>query len=482
MSLKKSLILIYTLFLLIGSVVQAGQNIPKEVFSERRRRLMEEMKDGVAILKNSDHVIRNHDVNYYPYRGDSDFYYLTGFDEPKAILVLIPNAEKQSILFVQPTSVMESMWHGDLPGIEGAMEIFGADTAYPVADFERWLGRFLYHNDHIYFNVKDEDLAERIHNRLPKLRRGDTKKLIDVKALINELRIIKGPEEIELIRRAVDIVCDAHLEVMKVAEPGMYEYELEAIFSYVFEKSGARRKAFESIVASGPNATVLHYSDSNRQIKAGELVMMDMGAENQYYASDVTRVIPVDGSFSKEQKEIYEIVLEMEDAIINHMVPGNGFFDCLAQGEEIAKEGLYRLGLITDRNTTWQHLLYYFSYCGHAMGLDVHDVGDYGNFTNGGRALEPGMVFAIEPLLYVGENLIPAFRMTAMRRYRIAESDVDAFLEEIRPVLDKYMYVAARVEDDVLITENGNEVLSKQLPRTVKDIEKAMKKKGEWVR
>ena len=476
---------IYT-FMFFAAVVIIFLNFPalfaqdfnKEIYTDRRHRLMEQIEDGIVVIKNSKMALRNNDVNYYPYQANTDFYYLTGFEEPEAAFILDPSGEKRFVMFLKTANAMASMWFGDLPGIEGAIVTFGADTAYAIDKFEDILRGFLRRHKKIYIDLRNEDMVETVHSLLPRRTGSSAGQLIDVIPLVHEMRVIKGPEEIDLIRKSVDIACAGHLEVMKAVEPGMFEYEIEAIFSYIFQKNGSQRKAYESIVASGPNATILHYSDVSRQSQNGELVMMDMGADFAYYASDITRVIPVNGKFTKAQRDLYEIVLEMEDAIIAYMIPGNKWFDCLSQGEEIAKKGLHRLGLITDRDSPWQHTLYYFAYCGHPIGLDVHDVGEYGGFHDGGRVLEPGMVFAVEPLLYVGENLVEGFRSMAIHRYSALPEEVDAFLEEINPVFEKYLHVAARVEDNILITEDGNEVLSPHLPRTVEDIEKTMRQKS----
>lgn len=463
--------------ILFFSSIQAD-DFNQEICAKRRQKLMDVMKGGMAVFKNASMALRSNDVNYYPFRTNSDFCYLTGLDEPEAAFLLLPEGEKKFILFLQPKNAMSAQWFGDVPGVQGAMEIFGADTAFPLQEFEKVLRSYLFKTERVYFDIHSEDLHDTIQSLTSQMRGYGPKEMIDVLPLTHEMRVIKDQKEITLIRKAVDIACEAHLEVMKAMEPGMYEYEIAAIFSYIFEKNGSHAKAYESIVASGPNATIYHYSDIDRQTRKGDLVMMDMGAEFANYASDITRVLPVTGKFTKEQKEVYEIVLDMQKAIIQHMIPANRWFDALKQGESIAKDGLFRLGLITDKNTEWQHMLYYYPYCGHSMGLDVHDVGDFGSLQNGGRIMEPGMVFAVEPLLYIGDNLIESFRLIATRRFGVSSEEVNHFLEEIKPLFEKYNHIAARVEDDILITDDGNENLSANLPRTVEEIEKTMAKKS----
>ncbi len=446
----------------------------KQLYAERRSQLMEKLDSGILILKNPEMARRTNDVFYYPYRADSDFYYLTGSEEPDAALILLPDEEQKFVLFTKPSNAMSRQWFGEVPGLEGAMTTFGADTAFAIDDFEEKLGNYLPGKKTVHFDLRDEELTRTIQSKTANMRGRKLREMVDLLTVVHEMRTIKSPEEISLIRRAVDITCDAHLEAMKAVQPGMFEYEIGAIFSYVFEKNGAHSKAFESIIASGPNATIFHYSKVDRQTRVGDMLMLDMGAEVQNYTSDVTRSYPVNGKFTERQKEIYEIVVEMEDAILAHMKPGNKWFDCLKQAETVAKQRLFQLGLITDKDTRWQHFLYYFPFCGHSLGLDVHDVGDFGRYRAGGRTLEPGMVFAVEPLIYVGANLVDAFKMLVASRMNIPAEEIDKFLEQTKPAFQKYLHIAARIEDDVLITQGGNENLSARLPRTISEIEAAM--------
>ncbi len=414
----------------------------------------------------------------YKYRPASDFYYLSGFKYPNAVFVLIPDAEKSFILFVKPKSAAVSQWFGDLPGIEGAMETFGADTAYAMEEFENVLPQYAVGKKRLYFDIRNVDLYNTLQASLRRLRSGAPQEMVNVMSLVHELRLIKGPEELRLLRRTIDITGDGLIEVMKAAEPGMVEYELDAIFDYVFRKNGCPRKGFPSIVGSGKQSTIFHYEDNDRKISDGDIVVMDVGAEYGYYSADITRTIPINGKFSKKEKAIYELVLKAQKAAIKELMPGKPCFGGMKISEKIAKEGLYKLGLITDLESNWQHWLYYYPFISHGLGLDTHDVGDYGDYFQGGRNLEPGMVLTVEPGIYIGDNLIAAFRNTAMHYLKASEEDVDAFLKEIKPVFDQYKPLGTRIEDDILITETGNENLSKKVPRTVKDIEKMMKKRS----
>lgn len=448
-----------------------AQTLNKDIFSQRRQKLMEQMDGGIAIFKNTKIVYRNGDTEY-PYRSDSDFYYLTGFDYPEAAFILLPNEDKKFIMFVQPESPFTLLWKGDIHGVDEIRDVFGVDTSFIIDQFDDVMRGYLRGKDKIYFNIKEKELYEKIHS----LVYASPKEMIDINQHLHEMRIFKDAEEIKLLRKAVDITCDGLVEVMKAAEPGMCEYELDAILDYVFRKSGSPRKGFPSIVASGPNSTVFHYDKNDRQINRGDIIVMDVGAEYGYYAADVTRTLPISGKFTKEQKKLYEIVLQAQLTAIENMVPGNKCFESFKRAEEVVKQGLYRLGLITDKNSTWQYKAYYYPYISHGLGLDAHDVGDYGGYREGGRTLEPGMILTIEPGLYIGDNMTDAFRTIVKRS--VPEEEIENFIQGVKPVFEKYKNTGIRIEDDVLITEQGNEVLSAKAPKTVQEIENLMSKKS----
>lgn len=471
------------LALVIGvlAVPLFAQNGPD--YAQRRQRLMAQLEAGsVAIIRNHQPAHRSNDGDYFPFRSNSDFFYLTGSEEPGSTLVLTPGGRFPVALFVKPENARTIQWFGEVPGVKGAMETLGADTAFAVADFDRLLLGLVSTKSKVYFEWEDEELFDQVRSAMKNGHRSEPRQFMDITPLIHEMRVIKDDWEVAQIRHSVDILCEAHREAMRVLQPDMAEHEINAVFSYILEKRGSKSKSFESIVASGPNASVYHYSGLDRVARSGELVMIDMGAEYGNYASDVTRVLPVDGRFSPEQKAVYDIVLKMENAMIDHLKPGNRFQDAINKALDIARAGCFELGLTLDKDSPWQYLLYVYPYIAHGMGLDVHDVGNYGSFRDGGRVLEPNMVFAVEPLIYVGENLVDAFRMDVRRQFNLTDEEVDAFLTQIKPVFDRYVGVAIRIEDDVLITENGNEVLSAQLPRTAEAIEKAMKEKSRLPR
>jgi Xaa-Pro aminopeptidase len=480
MRFRKSVLRFFCLTLFVLAFVGDPklQTLRKEVFAERRAKLMDQMESGMAVFKNPAVSNRNSDVDY-PYRAGSDFYYLTGFEYPSSAFILDPNGEKKFIMFVEEKSTMVSLVRGEIPGIEGAMTAYGADTAYAIDRLEEMLRRSIRGKDKIHFDVGNKDLFETIHSLLPQHgRRPNT--LADVLPIIHEMRLIKGPEEIELLQKSITITCDAHIEVMRAAKPGMFEYELGAVIDYVYKKNGSLRKGFPSIIGSGPRTSVFHYDANNHTIQDGDLVLLDIGAEYGFYSADVTRTIPINGKFTKEQKEIYELVLAAQEAAIKVLVPGKGCRECFEPAEEVIREGLYRLGLITDKDSPWQTQAFYYPLISHWLGLDAHDVGDYGNSAQGGRPLEPGMVVTIEPGLYFGETMLTVFREMAVQHRGIAEEEVDAFLNQIHPVLQKYKNIGIRIEDDILITEDGNRNLSAKAPKTVKDIETMMKQKSRF--
>lgn len=439
---------------------------------------MNQMEAGIAVFQNLPVVNRNDDVDY-PYRSNSDFYYLTGFEYPSSAFILDPDGEKKFVMFVEGKSTMTALVSGEIPGIEGAMAAYGADTAYAIDRFEEILRRSIRGEEKIYFDIGNKELYETIHSLLPPPGRRPNA-MVDVLRIIHEMRVIKSPEEIELLQKSITITCDALIEALKAAKPGVYEYELGAVIDYVYKKNGSLRNGFSSIIGSGPRTSVFHYEANNHKTQDGDLVLMDIGAEYGYYSADVTRTIPVNGKFNKEQKEIYELVLAAQEAAIKEMVPGKGCRECFGPAEEVIREGLYRLGLITDKNNPWQIHAFYYPLISHWLGLDTHDVGDYGNPTQGGRPLEPGMVLTIEPGLYFGETMLAAFCEMAVRFRGIAEEEVNAFVEQVRPVLQKYKNVGIRIEDDILITEDGNRNLSAKAPKTVKDIENMMKMKSRF--
>jgi Xaa-Pro aminopeptidase len=463
----------------------ASQTFDKNEFARRRSLLMQKMDGGIAIFKSAEVVNRNYDIDY-KFRQESDFYYLTGFDEPGSAFLLIPGADKEFIMFVRPGNTYMEIWTGKNPGIEEVMNIFGADTVFAIDRFDELLPIYVEGKDKVYCSVLDKKLTGKIL-ALMEPRPGDhlkhiskpPKTLIDPLPVIHEMRVIKSDYEIQLIKKPINITCDAQIEAMKAARPGMYEYEIEAIIEYIYRKNGCPRYAFPSIVGSGPNTAVLHHMRNDRKIRDGDLILIDIGAEDNYYAADITRTIPANGKFSKEQKEIYEIVLNAQKEAIMMIKPGVSFTELEDKVIAVVKDGLYKLGLILDKNSEWQYKVWYYTYPWHYLGIDVHDVGRYvyeSSFL--ARNFEAGMVVTMEPGIYISRSMMEIVKDREWFATDFPEDEVKAFFEKVQPVAEKYFDLGIRIEDDILVTKDGHEVLSAKAPKEIKDIEEMMKNKS----
>ncbi len=407
---------------------------------------------------------------------------MTGCDIPDAVMVLIPDSEIPFVLFIEPPSPMAAIWGSYQYTLEQARDKFNADTVYALSDINEKLRGLIGRQEKVFYDLKNDAVYNLIRETTLS-RWGPTPDTYrDLLPLIHKMRMVKSPAEIELMRYAIETTCSGLNESMKSVQPGMYEYEIQAILEYTFRTNNCPFNGFPSIVASGPNASIMHYEQNNRQMQNGELLLMDVGAEYNYYSADITRTFPVNGRFTKEQAEIYQLVLDAQIAAMDSMIPGVPAYHCQKAADQVIRDGLYRLKLITNPNTSWQHALYYYPYINHSLGMDVHDVGDFGRSRTGGRPFEPGMVMTNEPALYFGDLWIEAFRRSVPRRYKVAEDSVEAFIQQIMPVYEKYRGIGIRIEDDVLITEDGNEVLSKNTPKTIKGIEALMHESGIFKR
>lgn len=426
-------------------------------FSERRARLLSAMPSGVLVLFSTPTAIRNNDVEH-EYRQSSDLFYLSGFDEPDTVLVLSATAEKDKfVMFVRPRDPERETWDGKRAGVEGALKEFGADAAYPIAELAQRLPELLLGATELHYALgrhreQDDVLLTALEGARRRGRRGATypTRIVDPEVALHEQRLFKSAEEIEIMRRAAAISGEAHVAAMLKAKPGVNECELDALFRGIFRARGCERPAYEPIVGSGPNATILHYRRNNRVMNDGELLLIDAGCELEYYASDVTRTFPVSGRFSPEQRQIYEIVLEAQERAIDKAKPGVPFDDVHLASAEVIARGLIALGLIEgpleDALKELRYKPYYMHKCSHWLGMDVHDVGAYYR-AGKSRVLEPGMVLTVEPGIYVSENATgPA---------------------------ERYRGIGVRIEDDVLVTDAGNEVLTAHIPRTVDAVERA---------
>lgn len=407
---------------------------------------------SVAIVAGAREVTRSNDT-HYRFRQDSDFYYLTGFDEPEAIAVISPEAEKPYTLFVRPRDPEKETWDGPRAGVEGAIERYGADAAFPIGDFCMKLQEILQGKRTLYYRLgTDHGLDQTIIEEIARMRALGRRGVIpphtitDTGVILHEMRLIKSESEIALIERAAEITAEAHREAMRAARPGMHEYEVEALIEYMFRRRGAT-PAYTSIVGSGENATVLHYSANNAAIREGDLLLIDAGAEFQGYAADITRTFPVSGRFNRPQREIYEVVLEAQKACIAMVRPGVSIDELHNRSVELLTEGLVHLGLLQgDLNELIEKEAYkkfYMHRLGHYLGMDVHDVGLY--YVDGeSRKLEPGMVITVEPGLYVARN---------------------------QEAKEEYRGIGVRIEDDVLVTAEGHRVLTAGVPKEVEEIE-----------
>ena len=431
------------------------------IYAQRRARLLEKMQRGIAIIPTAPEVARNGDT-HYGYRYDSNFYYLSGFTEPEAVLVLVAgqdsHSQPQTILFCREKNPEREVWDGFRVGPDAAKEQFGFDAAYSIAQLDEKLAELLGNQPALFYPVGHDAAWDQ---RILKLRGGVQAKarsgirapdeIHDVRMLLNEMRLFKDEHELAVMRRAAEISSQAHRRAMRFTRPGQFEYQVEAELLHEFCRHGARHPAYPSIVAGGANACVLHYVGNNAALRDGDLLLIDAGCELDGYASDITRTFPVNGCFSAAQKDIYEIVLAAQAAAIAVARPGNSWgaphdaaLRVLAQGFIDLKlcEGSVDVVLESE-----SYKRFYMHRTGHWLGMDVHDVGDYKVGENW-RMLQPGMVFTVEPGCYIR----PA-------------ADVPQALWNI----------GVRIEDDVAITAQGSEVLTATAPKTVAEIEELMR-------
>lgn len=429
------------------------------IYSRRRKRLMQMMGNGsIAILPASPIKTRNRDVEY-PYRADSDFHYLSGFEEPEAIIVLIPGRRSgEFLLFCREHDPAMALWNGSMAGLEGACQIFGADDAFPIDDVDDILPGLLEDRKKVFYTMGchpefDGRLTEWLNQVREKSRSGVTppEEIVVLEHLLHEMRLFKDRQEISLMRRAATISAAAHKRAMSRCRPGLMEFQLEAEITHEFMYQGCREPAYPSIVGGGNNACTLHYTTNNAELQDGDLVLIDAGAEYRGYASDITRTFPVNGRFSPAQKALYELVLKAQLAAIDKVRPGNHWNDPHMAAVRVLTRGLIKLDILKGEYRTLMknagYRRFYMHRTGHWLGMDVHDVGDY-KIDGIWRQLEPGMVLTVEPGLYI---------------------PMDS-----RGVARKWWGIGIRIEDDVLVTRNGCDILSKAAPKTIADIEALM--------
>ncbi len=431
------------------------------LYTARRRRLMGGLAaNSVVLLSAALQKLRNGD-SYYPYRQQSDFYYLSGLNEPEAMIVLIPGRpEGEFILLVRERDPARTQWEGAVASFAQLKTEFGADQVFAITELPKLLSELLLNKQCIYYLFSEQNLGLQLSECLNALneaiRRGitATAELIDLAKLLHEQRLIKDEAEIDLMRRAAAISAAAHTKAMQVCQPGMKEYELQAVLEYEFTRGGCHAVAYPSIVAGGSNACTLHYHANQAELENGDLVLVDAGGEYRNYAADITRTYPVNGQFSAEQRAIYELVLKVQEKVIASIRPGVKRDVMQLLSEREITQGLIELGLLKgDLNQlleTRAFSAFYMHGIGHWLGLDVHDVGAY-KIDNEWRELKAGMVLTIEPGIYIAADA----------------SQVAAH----------WRGIGVRIEDDILITADGCDVLSAAAPKAIVDIEKLMSRR-----
>ncbi len=425
-------------------------------YQQRRQKFMSAMGKGVAVFKSAPHAVMHNDVEYL-YRQDSDFYYLTGFNESSAVAVFAPNhSEHQFILFVQPKDLAKEIWTGYRVGVEAAKDLYHADVVYSIEELDEKLPDYLVSGDRIYYHLgRDLDFNIRIINHWQRLIASYPKRgtgpiaLEDSNFVLHPLRMIKSQTEIEMIRKAVAISVKAHEKAQEMAQPGRYEYEIQAEIEHTFRSLGADGMAYPSIVASGANACILHYIENNRRIEAGDLLLIDAGCAYGYYNADITRTFPIGGKFDPRQKDIYQLVLEAQLGAIEMVKPGNTYNQYHDKAVEVLVEGLKELKLLQGDSKQIieekKYETFYMHRTGHWLGLDVHDVGNYKQDSENWTTFQPGHIVTVEPGIYISPYITPA------------EGQPD--------IPDYWKGIGVRIEDDVLVTESSNEVLTEAISK-----------------
>lgn len=447
-----------------------------EDFDRRRTAVLDSMETGFLILKSEDQWSNNR----HEFRSNNYFYYLTGFVSPESYLILVKQDVEQCYLSAPCKSIRREIYEGEQPDEEMIKSQYGADSVLSFKEVKLMLSQIVGSGSRVYVDLENRELLEEL-NEL----KGSRPKVefLSAATILDEMRLIKGPMEIARLQKACNITARALTNVLKKCNPGMYEFEIESVIEGTFLEYGSAMPGFPSIVGSGPNCTTLHYEPNTRLMENGELLLMDIGADYGYYSADITRTIPVNGKFTTEQRTIYQLVLDAQKSAIEMMKPGNGVMEGHLAGRKVMNEGLAKLGLITDSESEWQIQLYCIHGSSHYLGMDVHDVGCYGTDplseedssgrSKSGRTLEPGMVLTIEPGIYFREtSLDQAFEMF---RFEADSSEIAAFVESVRPVYQKYINIGVRIEDDILITKEGNLVLSRYAPKEADDIEQLMR-------
>ncbi|XID75429.1 Xaa-Pro aminopeptidase [Alkanindiges sp. WGS2144] len=428
--------------------------ISQTPFAARRARLLEHMgDDAIAIIATRKEMYRNRDADY-KYRADSSFYYLTGFAEPETVAVLQTGSSEPYTLFCRERNREMETWNGIRAGTEGAVSQYGADQAFTIEQLDEQITGLLSGKKRLYVRLgQDAEFDLRVTGWLKKIAANQRQggqgpvEIIQLDSIVDEMRLFKDNYEIDLMRKAAQVSAQAHIRAMQTVKPGMLEYQLEAELLYIFARNGCQT-AYNSIVGGGANGCILHYVENNQPLKDGNLVLIDAGAELDHYAADITRTFPVNGKFSPEQQALYELVLKAQLAAVEAIKPGNHYRVPHETAVRILTTGLVELGLlqgeVEELIASEAYRQFYMHGTGHWLGMDVHDVGNY-KVDGKWRAYEPGMVVTVEPGLYIAPD----------------DDTVEA----------RWRGIGIRIEDDVLVTTTGNEVLTRDVPKTVEEIE-----------
>ncbi|BBA79230.1 aminopeptidase P [cyanobacterium endosymbiont of Rhopalodia gibberula] len=430
-------------------------------YGQRRKRLMKKIGTGTAIFRSAPTVVMHNDVEHV-FRQDSDFFYLTGFNEPEAVAVLAPHHEEHHfVLFVQPKDPEKETWTGYRCGVEKAKEFYGADEAYPINELHKRLPQYIEKADRIYYHLgRDKNFNEMILSHWQRLMAVYSKRgtgpiaIEDPNPILHPMRQVKSLTELEMLRTAIDISVIAHNRAREFVQVGHYEYEIQAEIEHTFRLHGGTGPAYPSIVASGANSCILHYIENRRQIQENELLLIDAGCSYGYYNGDITRTFPVSNKFTGEQKAIYELVLEAQLKAIESVRPGKPYNEFHDMAVCVLVQGLIDLGLLKgdleEIIKEEKYKPFYMHKTGHWLGLDVHDVGIYKQGEGTWQPLESGHLLTVEPGLYISPNIKPT--------------------EGQPEVPERWHGIGIRIEDDVLVTKTGHEVLTAGVPKMIDEI------------
>lgn len=435
-------------------MTSANRPAPADPFARRRQSLMESLRDGAIILTAGHDSPRNNDVDY-EFRQQSSFWYLTGFDEPDAVAVLRPGSSDPYVLFVRPYDPKFEIWVGYRAGVDGAMKKHGADAAFPIDDLAEEMPKLLEELETVYYGLGSDSVLDDLLSDLVKKRRAGAQRsgkallgFHDPKPAVDQMRLIKSDDEVAALREAIAVTAQGFDAAMRVSKPGIHEYQVQAEMEAAFRRQGSPRNGYPSIVASGGNACTLHYVTNRAQMKDGDLLLIDAGAEVDYYTADITRTWPVNGKFTPEQRAVYDVVLEAQNKAFAIIAPQVRFEEVHLAASRVLVQGLIDLGALEgDIDSLIEqkaHLPYYMHGTSHWLGLDVHDAGQY-RVDDTSVALRPGMVFTVEPGLYFGP-----------------------LATESPPALKG---IGIRIEDNVLVTPGGRQNLSAAIPSQISEIE-----------